>query len=232
MNERIKKLRQQSLDAVPTISHERARLLTEFYQSGEAHKHSIPVARALSFKYILEHKTLCVNDGELFVGEKGPEPKATPTYPELCVHSEQDIDILHNRAKVWFKSSNETRQVLLKEVAPCWKGKSIREKILEEVDEQWRDSYNAGIFTEFMEQRAPGHTVGDDKIFRKGMLDFKKEIEDHIARLDFLNDPEATEKLEQLKAMAVSCDAAIVFAERHADLAEKLLGGSTNEPLD
>ncbi len=54
------------------------------------------------------------------------------------------------------------------------------------------------------------------------MLDFKKEIEDHIASLDFLNDPEATEKLEELKAMAISCDAVIVFAERHADLAEEM----------
>ncbi|MHB8906268.1 MAG: pyruvate formate lyase family protein, partial [Melioribacteraceae bacterium] len=79
MNERIKKLRQQSLDAIPTLSHERAQLLTEFYKSGEVQRHSIPVARALSLKYILDNKELCINDGELFVGEKGPEPKATPT---------------------------------------------------------------------------------------------------------------------------------------------------------
>ncbi len=216
MNERIKKLRQQSLDAIPTLSHERAQLLTEFYKSGEAQRHSIPVARALSLKYILEHKELCINAGELFVGEKGPEPKATPTYPELCVHSEQDLDILHNRSKVWFKSSNETRNVVLNEVAPFWKGKSIREKILEEVDEAWRDSYNAGIFTEFMEQRAPGHTVGDDKIFRKGMLDFKNEIEEAINNLDFYNDPEAFAKREELHAMEIAADALIAFAKRYS----------------
>jgi trans-4-hydroxy-L-proline dehydratase len=60
------------------------------------------------------------------------------------------------------------------------------------------------------------------------MLDFKKEIEDHIAVARFLNDPEATEKLEELKAMAISCDAAIVFAESHAELAEKLAKTETN----
>ncbi len=216
MKERIKRLRQQSLDAIPTLSHERAQLLTKFYKSGEAQKHSIPVARALSLKYILDNKELCINDGELFVGEKGPEPKATPTYPELCVHSEQDLDILHNRSKVWFKSSNETRDVVLNEVAPFWKGKSIREKILEEVDEAWRDSYNAGIFTEFMEQRAPGHTVGDDKIFRKGMLDFKNEIEEAINKLDFYNDPEAFAKREELHAMEITADALIGFAKRYS----------------
>ncbi|MHA1585379.1 MAG: pyruvate formate lyase family protein, partial [Promethearchaeota archaeon] len=37
-----------------------------------------------------------------------------------------------------------------------WQGKSIRDKIFSQVDSEWNDAYNAGIFTEFMEQRAPG----------------------------------------------------------------------------
>ncbi|MBI3125018.1 MAG: glycyl radical protein [Ignavibacteriales bacterium] len=220
MTERINKLRRQSLDAIPTMSYERAQLLTEFYRSGEPGKHSVPVVRAMAFKYILEHKVLCINDGELFVGEKGPEPKATPTYPELCIHSKEDLEILHNREKVWFKSSDETRNVILNEVAPFWNGKSIREKILAEVDEEWRDAYKAGIFTEFMEQRAPGHTVGDDKIFRKGMLDFKKEIEEELSKLDFYNDKEAFAKREELRAMNIAADAIMLFAKRYS---EKLL---------
>ncbi len=217
MTERINKLRRQSLDAIPTMSYERAQLLTEFYKSGEPQKHSVPVARAMAFKYILEHKELCINDGELFVGEKGPEPKATPTYPELCIHSKDDLEILHNREKVWFKSSDETRNVILNEVAPFWNGKSIREKILAEVDEEWRDAYKAGIFTEFMEQRAPGHTVGEDKIFRKGMFDFKKEIEDELGKLDFYNDKEAFAKREELRAMNIAADAIILFANRYSE---------------
>jgi len=225
MKERIKKLRQQSLDAIPVLSHERAKLLTDFYKSCEPQKHSVPVARALAFKYLLENKELCINDGELFVGEKGPAPKATPTYPELCVHSEQDLEILHNREKVWFRSSEETRNIILNEVAEFWKGKSIREKILDEVEQEWCDAYKSGIFTEFMEQRAPGHTVGDDKIFKKGMLDFKKEIQESISKLDFYNDPEAFSKREELRAMEIAADSLIAFAKRYSkklsELAEK-----------
>ena len=56
MNNRIKKLRQKSLDAVPTISLERAKLLTDFYKSGVADGISVPVARAMAFQYILENK--------------------------------------------------------------------------------------------------------------------------------------------------------------------------------
>ncbi|MBI5809268.1 MAG: glycyl radical protein [Ignavibacteriales bacterium] len=217
MTERIKKLREQSLNAIPSISHERALLLTKFYKSHEAQKYSVPVTRALAFKYILENKELCVNDGELIVGEKGTEPKATPTYPELCVHSSEDLEILHNREKVWFKSSDETKEIILNEVASFWKGKSIREKILSEVDQEWIDAYKAGVFTEFMEQRAPGHTVADDKIYHKGMIDFINNIRDSIASLNFFSDKDAFAKREELRAMEISANALINFAKRYSE---------------
>jgi formate C-acetyltransferase len=221
MKERIAKLRQQSLDAVPTISDERARLVTEFYQSGEADRVSTPVARALAFKYILEHKHLAYNDGELMVGERGPQPKATPTYPEISTHTESDLNILHNRKKVPFFSDEATRNYLLKEVKPYWEGRSIRDRIFNELDDDWKKAYKAGVFTEFMEQRAPGHTVLDDKIYRKGMLDFKKDIEKALNNLDYYNDPQALEKREELKAMSIAADALILFANRYADKLEK-----------
>ena len=56
MNERIKSLRKQSLNAVASISIERAELLTEFYKSGEPNKHSIPVTRAKAFHYLLSNR--------------------------------------------------------------------------------------------------------------------------------------------------------------------------------
>jgi trans-4-hydroxy-L-proline dehydratase len=216
MNDRIKKLREQTINAVPTLSHERAKLLTEFYKSGQLGKVSIPVARALAFKYLLENKELCINDGELIVGERGPAPKATPTYPELCVHSLNDLEILNTRPKVWFKVADETKSEYEKEIIPFWDGKSIRDKMFNELDEQWKECYKAGIFTEFMEQRAPGHTVLDDKIYIKGMLDFKNDIQDAINNLDFYNDPSAFEKREELRAMDISCNALISFAKRNS----------------
>ncbi len=97
----------------------------------------------------------------------------------------------------------------------------MRDRIFAELPPEWQDAYAAGLFTEFMEQRAPGHTVLDDKIYRKGMLDFKRDIADALARLDFLNDPQALDKREALKSFDISCDAVIVFAERHAALARE-----------
>jgi formate C-acetyltransferase len=104
----------------------------------------------------------------------------------------------------------------------------MRELILNEMTKEWQAAYEAGIFTEFMEQRAPGHTVLDDKIYHKGMLDFQGEIERRLAGLDFLHDPEAYDKQEELRAMHIAAGAIIHFAERYADLAARQAEAESN----
>ena len=217
MNDRIHKLRKQSLNAVPAISLERATLLTEFYKKGVAERVSVPVARAMALKYILENKELCINDGELIVGERGPAPKATPTYPEICTHSLEDFDILDSREKVPFKVGEAERRIQKDVVIPFWSGRSIRDRIFNEVDDDWKAAYEAGIFTEFLEQRAPGHTVLDNKIYNQGMVDFRRAIDQRIADLDDYTDSEAFDKREELRAMAIAAEALIDFAGRHAE---------------
>ncbi len=221
MTERVRQLRQNSLDATPTLSAERAVLLTRFYQQ-DSGDHSIPVTRALLFKYMLENKAICINPGELIVGEKGPEAKASPTYPELCCHSLADLDLLDSRPKIPFRVSAETRRVYEENIIPYWHKNNIRQRIFDAMQPAWINAYNAGIFTEFMEQRAPGHTVLDDKIYKKGMNDFKADIDAAIEALDFLSDPRAYDKWEELKAMHISADAIIRYAERHAEAARQL----------
>ncbi|MGZ7065117.1 MAG: pyruvate formate lyase family protein, partial [Candidatus Aminicenantales bacterium] len=228
MNDRIRKLRQQTLDAKPTISAERAKLLTDFYKTPEARNVSFAMQHALAFKHIMENKRVVFNDGELIVGERGPAAKATPTYPEVCIHSLQDLQYLNDRKKTAFASDEETRRLYAEEIIPFWRGRSQRERIFAEMTPEWIDAYEAGIFTEFMEQRAPGHTVLDGKIYRKGMLDFKRDIETVLAGLDFMNDPEAYDKREELRAMIVSADAIIAFARRHAAKATELAAAEKN----
>jgi len=222
MKKRIQKLREKSINTNPSISAERAKLLTDFYQSDAAKGVSNPVKRALAFKYILENKFICFNEGELIVGERGPSPKATPTYPEITVHSLKDLNILDSRDKTSYSVDNKTRDIYQQEIIPFWKDRSIREKLFREVSDEWKDAFEAGVFTEFMEQRAPGHTVLGGKIYRKGFLAFKEEIKKSIENLDFLNDPEAYQKREELKAMDIAADALIIYAKRHLKKAKEL----------
>ncbi len=218
---RVAQLRKQSLDAIPTISAERAVLMTEAYRLHDGLL-SAPMRRALAFRYVMEHRTITIGDGELIVGEKGPAPKATPTYPELCCHSLSDLDILDSREKIPFKVSPETRQVYEEQIIPFWQGKTMRERLFAEMTPEWIAAYEAGIFTEFMEQRAPGHTVLDDKIYRRGLVDFQADIDASLARLDYAADRDAYARGEELKAMRIAVDAVIRFAERHAELAREL----------
>lgn len=222
MNERVRKLREQSVETHPYISSERAKLMTEFYQSGVASRESIPVTRALAFRHLMEHKTVYIGEGELIVGEKGHAPKATPTYPELCCHTLSDLDILNSREKTSFAVSPEVRRVYEEKIIPFWQGRTMRDRIFREMTDEWKTTYEAGLFTEFMEQRSPGHTVLDDKIYRKGMLDFKRDIQRSLDSLDYFNDPKVYAKQEELKAMLICADALIRFAQRHAEKARDL----------
>jgi trans-4-hydroxy-L-proline dehydratase len=229
MNSRISHLREQSFTATPSISIERALLETEFYQENEG-KCSLPVLRARWFKYLCERKSLYIGPGELLVGERGPAPKAVPTFPELTCHSGDDLRILNDRTMTSYRVAEEDIRRYEEEVIPYWQGRSMRDRIFSEVPEEWRRAYEAGLFTEFMEQRAPGHTALDGTIYRMGMEDFQAKIADRLNRLDYANDPIAADRAEQLQAMAISCEAAIIFAERHAALAEEM-AKVENDPL-
>lgn len=221
MTERVKKLKEQSLNAEPRISMERAKIENDVYQKYEG-KVSVPVLRALVLKELMTRKELCINEGELIVGERGEAPAATPTYPELCCHTIEDFEIMDMREKISFKVTEEDKRIQREVIIPYWEKRSMRHKILESMSEEWKECYSVGIFTEFMEQRGPGHTTGDDKIFNKGFLEFKKDIEIAMGKLDYYGDDEALDKRNQLEAMNIACDAVITLGERYAKYAAEL----------
>jgi len=222
ISQRVRRLREQSLEAVEKISAERALLITQFYKSDEARELSAPVKRARAFEYLLKNKKIYIGDGELIVGERGPAPKETPTYPEINLHSLKDLEVLNSREKVSFRVDEDVLNVYRDEVIPFWKGIGNRDRIMSMMTPEWINAYYAGVFTEFQEQRAPGHTASGYKMFRTGFLRLKEEIKESISALDYFNDQEALEKSEELKAMDIACDAIIMYANRHADELEKL----------
>ncbi len=221
MNERVRLLRDRSLASRPRISAERALLLTEFHLA-EQGKHSVPVTRAMAFAHLCRHKTIYLGDGELIVGERGPEPLAVPTFPELTCHSVAELKILDTRPRTSYAVDQAVLDTYAETVVPHWQGRSLRDRIFPLLPDEWHAAYAAGVFTEFMEQRAPGHTVADGKLYRQGLLDLQREIDNAVADLDFAGDPEALPRREQLTAMRIAAGAAIVFARRHADLAAEM----------
>lgn len=228
MNERIKKLRQQSESTEPRIFMERAMLMTDAYKKYEGEV-SIPELRALSMKEIFSRKTITIEDGELIVGDKGAGPQSTPTFPELCCHTLDDMRIMNDRDLISFKVSEQDLKQQEETIIPFWEKRSIRNKIINSMTQEWRDCYEAGIFTEFMEQRGPGHTVGSEKIYAKGFLDYQADIEKALANIDYLNDPEAIEKRDELNGMHIMCDAIMVLGKRYAQLAREMAMNESDE---
>ena len=227
MTDRIKFLREVSLNAVNRISAERALLVTQFYETGIDREVSVPVMRAMTLDHILAHKELCYTQGELIVGERGPAPKACPTFPEICLHSLDDLDILDKRKKVSFKVDAATRQRYKETIIPFWSGKSNRDRVMSSVPSDWMDAYTAGVFTEFQEQRGPGHTVAGDKIYRKGMLDLISEIRDAWSAIDWKKDPRSLAKDQELKGMEIAANAVIRYAERYVEKLENIVSQIT-----
>ena len=221
MTPRVARLREESFKARPSISVERAVLVTEFYKDNYG-KYSMPVLRALNFKNLCCKKTIYIGRGELIVGERGPFPKAVSTFPELTCHSVEDLKVLNSRDMTRYIVSDEDIEIYRQNIIPYWRGRTMRDRVFNQIPQEWQTAYEAGMFTEFMEQRAPGHTALDGLIYEKGMLDFKDRIEDQLKKLDYLCDPRAADRAEQLRAMDIACDAAIIFAERHAEMAEKM----------
>jgi formate C-acetyltransferase len=176
----------------------------------------------------MENKNINIGGDELIVGERGPSPKAAPTYPELCCHSMEDLEILNSRPKISYHVDAEAKTIQREQIIPYWQGRSIRDLIFQEMSQEWKDAYEAGIFTEFMEQRAPGHTALGDVIYGKGLLDLKSEVETSLSRLDFLSDPEAFLKQEELRAMWTAAGAVIRCAERHAKKAWEMAAHESN----
>lgn len=227
MNDRIKALRKQSVDTPAHIDLGRAISETETYKKYEGVL-SIPELRGQVLKDYFSTKPLYIGDGELIVGEKGESPQASPTFPELCCHTLEDMHVMNDRELICFKVKEEDFKIQEEILIPYWEKRSIRSKILNHMTPEWKEAYAAGIFTEFMEQRGPGHTVGSAKIYEKGFLDYKEDIQKSLDSLDFMNDPEALDKKNELEGMKLACDAIMILGERYAAYARELAEKETD----
>ncbi|MGN0405496.1 MAG: trans-4-hydroxy-L-proline dehydratase [Bariatricus sp.] len=228
MNARIQALRELSVSTQPHIDLERAKSETETYKKYEGQL-SIPELRGQVLYDYFSTKTLYIGEGELIVGEKGDSPQAAPTFPELCCHTVEDMHVMNDRELINFSVKEEDYGYQEEVVIPYWDNRSTRSKIIANMTPEWKDCYEAGIFTEFMEQRGPGHTVGSVKIYEKGFLDYKEDIQKSIDSLDFQNDPEAFDKRNQLRGMAKACDGIMKLGERYAAYARELAEKETDE---
>ena len=225
--ERVRRLREESLGTQPRIYMERAVLETEAYKKYEGTV-SVPELRALTLRHFFEHKSISIHRGELIVGEKGDGPQSAPTFPELCCHTIEDMKIMDQRELIRFAVSEDDLRIQEETIIPYWENRSIRHRILASMSDEWKAAYECGIFTEFMEQRGPGHTVGSNKIYTKGLLDYQEDIRRAMDALDFVHDKDALQRKEELSAMRIACEAVMILGRRYEALAREMAAAETD----
>lgn len=228
MNERVRKLRRVSVEAQPRISVERARIETEVYRKYEGTL-SIPELRATVLREYMAKRKLYIGEGELIVGEKSEGPQVAPTFPELCCHTLEDMRIMDARELISFKVSEQAMNEQRDDIIPFWQRRSMRTRLLDTMTGEWKQAYAAGIFTEFMEQRGPGHTVGSGKIYEKGFLDYQADIDAALESLDYMNDRDAARRAEELRGMRIACDAIMEMGRRYAELASDMAARESDD---
>ena len=161
----------------------------------------MPVMRALAFQYLCEHKTIYLGDDELIVGERGPEPKAVPTYPELTCHSLEDLRHPRLAAEDQLRRPRGVPRGLRgRRSSPTGAAAACGTRSSPRCRTSGIEAYEAGIFTEFMEQRAPGHTVLDDKIYRQGLA--RLQTRRSRTLVDGLDFAERSRRVRQARAAA------------------------------
>ena len=82
---------------------------------------------------------------------------------------------MNDRKLVNFTVTEDDLKLQEEEIIPYWKNRAVREHLLKAMTREWRDCYEVGMFTEFMEQRGPGHTAGGKNFTIKGYGDYKKD---------------------------------------------------------
>ena len=124
MTERVARLRACSLETKPWLSLERAAAADRVLPHAATRRSPCRYCARCRLRYLMERKTIYIGGEELIVGERGPAPKGTPTYPELCCHSMEDLEILHSREKISYAVGDEARRIQATEIIPFWQGRS------------------------------------------------------------------------------------------------------------
>jgi pyruvate formate-lyase/glycerol dehydratase family glycyl radical enzyme len=217
-------LKERLLSVTPEICFERAELITASYKETEG----MPVIlrRAKALAKILAEMTVRIQPDELIVGNHTPKPRSSPIFPEFSfAWIEAEFDRLAKRAGDVFLISDKCKEKLTS-VFKYWQGKTSQEYAANLMTPDAKAAQANGVFTVgnyfFL---GVGHICVDyGLVLEKGFLGIKNEVLREKEGL-VLTRPQDLAKSQFLQAVEIVCDAAVHFAERFAQEAEKQAEG-------
>ena len=226
---RIEALRKQYLETRVDMDVYNAKYLTEGFKESEGQPWIIQ--KATGYYHQCRDKNIYILPHELLVGGVAFKPRAGV----LCADSsasiiDRELDTISTRPYDPFYLSEEGKKVFKEDVSDYWKNKCLfdRWRLMAPQDmNTLRD--NGIIYIDRKAVRGYGeNTPGWTRILTKGLGGIKKEAEEALAKLDDAN-PGDLEKSYFYKAEIMDCDAIVLLANRHADLAEKMAAEEKDE---
>ncbi len=219
-SDRIPKLVEHLYAKMPEIESARAVLITQSYKQTE-HEPMV-IRRAKAFRHILEHIPIVIRELELIVGSTTIAPRGCQTYPEFSYEwLEEEFDTVHTRAADPFYIAEQTKQEL-REAHVYWKGKTTSELATSYMEPETLSAIEHNLFTPGNYfYNGVGHvTVKYEEVLAIGFSGIRQKAQNELRSISFA-DGDYQKKSRFLQAVIISCDAAIVYAQRYAKLALK-----------
>lgn len=219
------KLKEKFLQHVPSISINRARIITNVYKENVG----MPpiLLRSKSFLRNCQTAPLVIQDNELIVGAPCGAPRSGCFSPDISWRWLRDeIDTIGTRPQDPFYLSADDKKELLETIFPYWESRSVdeyceglyREAGLWELSGESYVSDCSYHATSGGGDSNPGYDV---IVMKKGMLDIQREAQEKLDELDYLN-PDDVEKIYFYKSVIETAEGVMVYAKRLSEYASQL----------
>ncbi len=218
---RVTKTLDRFLNTAPAVCAERAVLITESYKETEGQP--MPIRRAKALEKILSGMSIFIQDDELIVGNQCSMPRSAPIFPEFsCKWVEDELDRLEKRTADVFLISKDVKSKL-REAFTYWDGKTVNEIASQLMPAESLEAHNDVVYTvgNYFYNGVGHISANYEKVLNVGIDAIIKQAEDKLATLDFA-DGEQLNQMHFLNSVITANKAVVAFAERFAELAEKM----------
>ncbi len=218
---RIEKLKEDLFRKMPQIETDRAQIITQSYMDTE----DLPIIlrRSRAFAKICELLPITIRDNELIVGSNTKNPRSCQVFPEYSFEwLESEFDTIATRSADPFYISDEDKKIL-HEVYKYWRGKTTSDLATSYMSPEAKRAISHNIFTPGNYfYNGIGHvTVAYDEVLKIGFSGIREKACAALAQLS-QGDADYASRHAFLSAVIESLDAAILYAHRYSELAEKM----------
>lgn len=214
----------------PSIDVERALLFTESMRATEGQPLALRWAMAL--EHIAAHITVYVDDLQLLAGRCGTDSgRYGILYPELDGDFlGESLARLAENIAAPIHISPENLRTVVEKIAPYWSGRTYHEDLNRSLPGELRPLVyddpqgftSRYIVHETSSLRASLQWVPDyEKVIRRGFADIRADVLRRMEELDPQSPADTLDKRPFLEAALRTCDAVVLWAKRHAELARR-----------